>query len=733
MLHPYLSACSNDTLSATTDFPTTSIDGFKPAYIDTARNALAIDASLYKKEFAAASTTFSGTSGVYDLQLNTLAELDGESHYRISINNVLLTNTHINPIIFNVADPTDYTPASHTWTNINLTEGDDIRIEFSSETNGQIPEGDSTAYSRGRWTSLELLCKSTNEQTACIMGNPCNDNDPCTTGETFDAECNCQGGIIQDADEDGVCAAEDCDDNNNLVPATAGSSCDDGDTQTINDVIQSDGCTCNGDQQMEMPIEDPCALTIITGEGGKISIEGLDNGTIVALNIFDKNWQPVYSCWDNKCNKSGEVIETGVGSFNVTINHFTSTYSVICRIREQVEVTDIAATDPCLEKGGDADQDGICMEDDCNDEDPLLPIAPGIPCNPCESTSIQVGEGTISIAGLDSGPIAALHVFDKNWGIVYRCWNDKCNKIEELISTGNGTFIVLINYYTPTFGILCQIRETIVVGTGDECASKGGDTDRDGICSDEDCDDNDPAQPISPTATCDPCVTTSITVGADDITIEGLDNAPVVAVSVFTTSWTKVYQCWDDKCNKPKEVIPTGEGGFFVYIDYFTENFQRICKLKDTIHVGGSNRLLPSIKEELLPVYFQHQALEAYAGITPNDRLRQQMLLPEYSTEEEIFQVPSPTYSSSEIEPHFEIFPNLAQSQVSINCNLKKGEVYNLVVMDHLSRVIHQQSFIGEAGNRMVDINSSNWKAGIYYLLIENASYIDAKQLVVIK
>ena len=49
-----------------------------------------------------------------------------------------------------------------------------------------------------------------------------------------------------DADSDGICAADDCDDNDSNLPALEGSSCDDGNPGTQNDVILADGCTCEG-------------------------------------------------------------------------------------------------------------------------------------------------------------------------------------------------------------------------------------------------------------------------------------------------------------------------------------------------------------------------------------------------------------------------------------------------------------------------------------------------------
>ena len=49
-----------------------------------------------------------------------------------------------------------------------------------------------------------------------------------------------------DKDQDGYCLEEDCDDENPALPAASGTACDDGNSSTYNDLIQLDGCTCLG-------------------------------------------------------------------------------------------------------------------------------------------------------------------------------------------------------------------------------------------------------------------------------------------------------------------------------------------------------------------------------------------------------------------------------------------------------------------------------------------------------
>ena len=58
-------------------------------------------------------------------------------------------------------------------------------------------------------------------------------------------DCSNAGG---DMDNDGVCADDDCDDDNASIGGLQpeGTACDDGDATTQNDVILADGCTCQG-------------------------------------------------------------------------------------------------------------------------------------------------------------------------------------------------------------------------------------------------------------------------------------------------------------------------------------------------------------------------------------------------------------------------------------------------------------------------------------------------------
>jgi hypothetical protein len=135
-------------LKAIEDFDPIAVNGFAPAYKDESREALAIDAAQYKGQSAATTHTFEHPSGLYDITLSTLLETDGESRYRLKVGDNYLCEFK------NPPTEQDYQPSGQTWRNIRIKKGDVIQVEFNSDTNGKIPEGDGTAFSRGRWTTL---------------------------------------------------------------------------------------------------------------------------------------------------------------------------------------------------------------------------------------------------------------------------------------------------------------------------------------------------------------------------------------------------------------------------------------------------------------------------------------------------------------------------------------------------------------------------------------------------
>lgn len=130
--------------------------GDVPFYVDNRNDALAIDARIVanRNRFARASRVFHGESGSYQARITTLTEEDGESTFHLLVDeNIVGTyrNSHIG-----AGSPRDLKPEQHTWKNIQINHGASLAVESTTHTNGEIPEGDGTAWARGRWRLLEL-------------------------------------------------------------------------------------------------------------------------------------------------------------------------------------------------------------------------------------------------------------------------------------------------------------------------------------------------------------------------------------------------------------------------------------------------------------------------------------------------------------------------------------------------------------------------------------------------
>ncbi len=137
---------------------------FVDAVVDYAdARVLSIDQRL---EWGAAETPFTGKDGRVKLVLNTKLEADGESTFKVYLNSELVkevTNKRIHG-----TDIAEYTLETYDLTpdSIDIKNGDIIRVEFNSATNGLVPEGNTTATSRGRWVSLQVMTTEIDDGTS---------------------------------------------------------------------------------------------------------------------------------------------------------------------------------------------------------------------------------------------------------------------------------------------------------------------------------------------------------------------------------------------------------------------------------------------------------------------------------------------------------------------------------------------------------------------------------------
>ena len=233
------------------------------------------------------------------------------------------------------------------------------------------------------------------DQPECFVDNPCNDNDPCTIGDSYQADCSCAGSLL-DANNDGVCdlsapcegvvVGDPCDD---LDPCTlnditqpdctcvgtytdtdadgvcdalddcdsslAGTVCDDGNDCTVNDVIQVD-CTCSGlfsdgDGDGVCDAQDPCNNSLAGGS--------CDDGDACTVNDII---QSDCSCVGTYADNDGD----GVCDAADPCDNFLSGNP--CDDNNPCTMNDILQADcSCAGIYADADGDGVCdAEDNCD-------------------------------------------------------------------------------------------------------------------------------------------------------------------------------------------------------------------------------------------------------------------------------------------------------------------------------------------------------------------------------
>ncbi len=189
----------------------------------------------------------------------TIADQDGEFEDWIELYNN--TNASIDLTGYSLSDDeanlTQWVFPAGTVIGANsyLTVwADDDEDQEGLHTNFKLSSSGESIFLVNAAGEIEDVISYVNQTTDISFGRF-----PNGTGEfqemnpTFNAEnrsttvvlCANNGG---DADNDGICADEDCDDNDANVGAkqSTGTTCDDGDTATINDIIQEDGCSCAG-------------------------------------------------------------------------------------------------------------------------------------------------------------------------------------------------------------------------------------------------------------------------------------------------------------------------------------------------------------------------------------------------------------------------------------------------------------------------------------------------------
>ena len=358
--------------------------------------------------------------------------------------------------------------------NENTNNNFEIIASDNSVLNGPVTLTANTTVSNPVWSTGATTQSITvnNAGTYTLTAGPSN----CTTT----ASILITGEDCTDNDNDNVCASVDCDDSNPLLPAEVGSPCNDNNPATTNDTIQSDGCTCEG-----TIIGGTCNVQVHTtnvGTGlGLVEIGGMtpnDN-----LKLFNKDYNIVYECapwFITPCFSANSLTVEVAGS-----PYYLSVQSGVCD--EWIPLTFDEEPDPTCNDGiQNQGETGI----DC-----------GGPCAPCETEactveviggSVVAGIAPVYITGLTANENVKL--FNASFDIIFECapwFATPCTPAHEiLVDIDQQPYFLSVQSDNCNQWIPVEFQEGCI------------DLDGDGLCSFEDCNDNEPFLPTIPGTPC---------------------------------------------------------------------------------------------------------------------------------------------------------------------------------------------------------------------------------------
>ena len=349
-------------------------------------------------------------------------------------------------------------------------------------------------------------------------------------------------GSCTDADGDGVCFEEDCDDNDASIGArqTAGISCDDGNDLTINDVIQTDGCTCVGDEdtisEKEICIEravfntDNCQFNITYGL--YLKLDGYDEYYAVSDASFIE-----YT--------DGTALYTATAINNTTPG-----------IGWDIEIvfenrTTLAKVAP---------KQHYCLTADVND-----------------FYFYETLEGKLT--GINDAAGASMNI--TRIGPAFQL-GIGANITHNALNFGGGGWFVANMLTQPTSGLSLVLNGGAQGQNGDININLSGDG--------TECIDGRDNSELD-------CGNVTAIATADGITISGL-TAPIEIVKVFDANWITVENCTGD-CEESMTVA-VAPGNYVVRVNFYTANWMGECEVDILVTVpvsanGASSRNTPQL------------------------------------------------------------------------------------------------------------------------------------------
>jgi hypothetical protein len=257
---------------------------------------------------------------------------------------------------------------------------------------------------RNRVFNASCLTSCDDDDGCPNVGASCNDGDSCTVGDEIDADCNCVGNYV-DADNDGFCIGEDSNDNDPCVPNNSG--CDDGDGGSCSQVTVQIN-TDNYPGETTWQIKQGNTVLLSGGPYGQTNTLYSSNVCLEAgcytFNIFD-------SYGDGICcgYGSGSYVVFDDNYVYASGGQFGTSEQVSFCVSDSGDPGCTQTGDPCNDgnictvgetynadcncTGGiytDSDNDGFCVGNDPNDNDPCIPDDSGCGGGGCTDLTVQI-------------------------------------------------------------------------------------------------------------------------------------------------------------------------------------------------------------------------------------------------------------------------------------------------------------------------------------------------------
>jgi len=381
----------------------------------------------------------------------------------------------------------------------NLRQGSNCQISLvnsSCQYTGNLTDANGQAYNPQTNNIMSYsrgFCRTifTQGQFDRVVFSAMNDRD-----YLFCANCT-------DNDNDGICQEDDCNDFNPNLPTTPGTQCNDNNPNTENDIIQPNGCTCAG-----TPVtggDNPCEAIQVSASGSTVIISNITSSLNLRIIGPGTGWSDQTICNGN-CSNSQTVSVSEPG--NYTVKALNSNPG--CYDQQTVTVTG-GGVGACDNQGGDNDNDGVCGNVDCNDNNASVgaPQTPETACddgnpntsgdviqpngcdclgtsvgggNLCENIQVSASGSNVTISNIASTLRLQIIGPSTSWSNKTICDGD-CNstEIESGLTLGNYT----VKAVNSNPGCYDQKTVTVTGGVG-TCDNQGGDTDGDGVCNNQD-------------------------------------------------------------------------------------------------------------------------------------------------------------------------------------------------------------------------------------------------------